>query len=96
MAQQEIPSLSRHSLVKEFKDHPKGKEFYPQLVGVIMGGTTEEPGGVKRTPEEERARKKAEMSTLVFAHDMPVYKLVLFSEGRFSEQTLNDILARVQ
>ncbi|WNG24725.1 glycosyl hydrolase [Cystobacter fuscus] len=96
VAQQEVPSLSRHSLVKEFKDHPKGKEFYPQLVGVIMGGTTEEPGGVKRTPEEERARKKAEMSTLVFAHDMPVYKLVLFSEGRFSEQTLNDILARVQ
>ncbi|EPX61838.1 Beta-glucosidase [Cystobacter fuscus DSM 2262] len=96
VAQQEVPSLSRHSLVKEFKDHPKGKEFYPQLVGVIMGGTTEEPGGVKRTPEEERARKKAEMSTLVFAHDMPVYKLVLFSEGKFSEQKLNDILARVQ
>nr|WP_269770233.1 glycoside hydrolase family 3 C-terminal domain-containing protein [Cystobacter fuscus] len=96
VAQQEVVSLSRHSLVKEFKDHPKGKEFYPQLVGVIMGGTTEESGSVKRTPEEERARKKAEMSTLVFAHDMPVYKLVLFSEGRFSEQKLNDILAQVQ
>ncbi|OJH37916.1 glycoside hydrolase family 3 C-terminal domain-containing protein [Cystobacter ferrugineus] len=96
VAQQEVVSLSRHSLVKEFKEHPKGKEFYPQLVGVIMGGATEEPGSVKRTPEEERARKKAEMSTLVFAHDMPVYKLVLFSEGKFSEQRLNDILARVQ
>jgi beta-glucosidase len=91
-----LPALTRHSMVKEFRDHPKGKAFYPRLANVIMGEASAEQQGVKRSPEEERARKKAEMSTLVFVNDMPAYKLVLFSEGKFTEQMLNDILAQVQ
>lgn len=91
-----VSVLTRHSTVKEFKNHPKGQAFYLQLAKIIMGEGYGEPSNVKRTPQEERARKKAEMSTLVFVHDMPVYKLVAFSEGKFSEQMLNDILAQVQ
>lgn len=87
--------LTRESMVKEFLNHPKGKTFYPRLKNVIMG-SFEEQSGVKRTPQEERARKKAEMSTLVFVNDMPAYKLIAFSEGRFTEEMLNDILAQVQ
>ncbi|QRN93024.1 glycoside hydrolase family 3 C-terminal domain-containing protein [Archangium violaceum] len=90
-----VPKLTRESMVKEFKNHPKGKAFYPQLKNVIMG-SFEEPTPVKRTPREEYARKKAEMSTLVFVNDMPAYKLIAFSEGKFTEQMLNDILAQVQ
>jgi beta-glucosidase len=33
---------------------------------------------------------------MVFVNDMPVYKLINFSEGKFTEQMLNDILAQVQ
>jgi beta-glucosidase len=95
-AQAAIPTLTRNSMVKEFKNHPKGEAFYSRLTKVIMGEAFEEPGSVKRTPQEERARKKAEMSTMVFVNDMPVYKLIAFSEGRFTEQMLNDILAQVQ
>ncbi|WP_257446170.1 beta-glucosidase family protein [Archangium lipolyticum] len=94
-AQVPVPKLTRESMVKEFKNHPKGKAFYPVLKNVIMG-SFEEQSSVKRTPREEHARKKAEMSTLVFVHDMPAYKLINFSEGRFTEQMLNDILAQVQ
>ncbi|SET46056.1 glycoside hydrolase family 3 C-terminal domain-containing protein [Stigmatella erecta] len=90
-----VPVLTRESLVKEFRDHPKGKEFYPRLASIIMGGAAAGTDP-KRTPQEERARKKAEMSTLVFVHDMPAYKLINFSEGKFTEQMLNDILAQVQ
>jgi beta-glucosidase len=90
-----VPKLTRESMVKEFKNHPKGQALYPQLKNVIMG-SFEEPTPVKRTPREEYARKKAEMSTLVFVNDMPAYKLIAFSEGKFTEQMLNDILAQVQ
>ena len=91
-----FPKLTRESMVKEFKNHPKGEAFYSRLAKVIMGEPSEDAQRVKRTPQEERARKKADMSTLVFVNDMPVYKLVNFSEGKFTEQMLNDILAQVQ
>ncbi|MDY7229664.1 glycoside hydrolase family 3 C-terminal domain-containing protein [Hyalangium rubrum] len=91
-----VPTLTRDSTVKEFKNHPKGQAFYMRLAKVIMGESYGTPDTVKRTPQEERARKKAEASTLVFVHDMPVYKLIAFSEGKFSEQMLNDILSQVQ
>ncbi|QRK09289.1 glycoside hydrolase family 3 C-terminal domain-containing protein [Archangium violaceum] len=90
-----VPTLTRNSMVKEFKNHPKGMEAYHLLKNVIMG-SFEEKRHVKRTPQEEYAWKKAEMSTLVFVNDMPAYKLINFSEGKFTEQMLNDILARVQ
>ncbi|KFE60866.1 glycoside hydrolase family 3 C-terminal domain-containing protein [Hyalangium minutum] len=91
-----FPKLTRESMVKEFKNHPKGEAFYSRLAKVIMGEPSPDAGQVKRTPQEERARKKADLSTLVFVNDMPVYKLVNFSEGKFTEQMLNDILAQVQ
>jgi beta-glucosidase len=95
-AQVAVPSLTRNSMVKEFRNHPKGMAFYSRLTKVIIGEAFEAPGSVKRTPQEERAWKKAEMSTMVFVNDMPVYKLINFSEGKFTEQMLNDILAQVQ
>ncbi|HYH98267.1 glycoside hydrolase family 3 C-terminal domain-containing protein [Hyalangium sp.] len=95
-AQVVVPALTRSSLLKEFKNHPKGQAFYSRLAKVITGETLEEPGRVKRTLQEERARKKAEMSTMAFVNELPVYKLIAFSEGKFTEQMLNDILAQVQ
>ncbi|WP_224242820.1 glycoside hydrolase family 3 C-terminal domain-containing protein [Hyalangium gracile] len=91
-----VPALTRHSMVKEFKNHPKGKAFYSRLTHIITGDAFTKQNPVKLTPQEERARKKAEMSTMVFVNDMPVYKLVAFSEGKFTDQMLDDILAQVQ
>jgi beta-glucosidase len=95
-SERSVPVLTRDSLVKEFKNHPKGEAFYPQLLKVLMGAPPQEQNSVKRTPHEERARKKAEMSAMVFYNDMPVYKLIPFSEGRFTEEMLDAILAQVQ
>lgn len=94
--QRTFPPLTRESMVKEFKSHPKGEAFYAQLAKIIIGEPSADAHKVKRTPQEERARKKADLSTLVFTNDMPVYKLVNFSEGKFTEQMLNDILSQVQ
>jgi hypothetical protein len=42
------------------------------------------------------AKKKADMMISAFLDDMPVYKIHTFSEGRFTEQRLEEVLSRVQ
>jgi len=71
--------LTRDSLLKEFKDHPNGKAFYPQLVEALGMG---DPDG-------------ADMAVRAFLEDMPVYKVCPFSEGRFTEEMLQDMLLKI-
>jgi beta-glucosidase len=72
-------ALTRDSLLKEFKSHPQGKAFYPELVaGFGMGD-----------PDE------VDIATRAFLEDMPVYKICAFSEGRFTEETLLEILTKM-
>jgi beta-glucosidase len=70
--------LTRDSLLKEFKNHPKGKAFYPELVaGFGMGD-----------PDE------VDIAVRAFLEDMPIYKICAFSEGRFTEERLLEILTK--
>jgi beta-glucosidase len=98
VAQLGHPSLTRHSLLKEFASHPKGKAFHLQLVEAFGFGNpyeqTEEDSTVR--PEEAAAKKKADMAVRAFLDDMPAYKVCRFSEGRFTEERLADILKQVQ
>ena len=71
--------LTRDSLLKEFKNHPKGKAFYSELVvGFGMGD-----------PDE------VDIAVRAFLEDMPIYKVCAFSEGRLTEERLLEILAKV-
>jgi beta-glucosidase len=71
--------LTRDSLLKEFKNHPKGKAFYSELVaGFGMGD-----------PDE------VDIAVRAFLEDMPIYKVCAFSEGRLTEERLSEILAKV-
>jgi beta-glucosidase len=71
--------LTRDSLLKEFRSHPKGGAFYRQLAEAFGLGNPEE----------------ADMAVRAFLDDMPVYKVCAFSEGRFTEEALKDILDKV-
>ena len=76
----DVLPLTRDSLLKEFKHHPKGKAFYPELVaGFGMGD-----------PDE------VDLAVRAFLEDMPVYKVCAFSEGRFTEERLNEILRQLR
>lgn len=77
---QDCAPLTRDSLLKEFSNHPKGKAFHPQLVEAFGMGNPDE----------------ADMAVRAFLDDMPVYKVCAFSEGRFTEEMLEDILKKVQ
>jgi beta-glucosidase len=98
VAQLGHPGLARHSLLKEFAKHPKGKAFHLQLVEAFgFGNPYEQTEDVSTlTPEEAADKKKADMAVRAFLDDMPVYKVCRFSEGRFTEERLEDILKQVQ
>ena len=76
----DCPPLTRDSLLKEFKNHPKGKAFYPELVAAFGMGNPDE----------------VDIAVRAFLEDMPIYKVCAFSEGRFTEQKLNEILTNVE
>ena len=80
LTKQDCAPLTRYSLLKEFENHPKGKAFYPQLAEAFGLGKPDE----------------ADMAGRAFLDDMPVYKVCAFSEGKFTEQMLNEILKQVQ
>ena len=79
-------------------DHPKGKAFHIQLVEAFgLGNPYEQTGDTSTlTQEEAAAKRKADMAVKAFLDDMPVYKVCPFSEGKFTEQSLEDVLKQVQ
>jgi beta-glucosidase len=88
------PKLTNTSMLKDFQNHPKGKAFYPRLL---------EATGMKipslsdaHSPEELAEKRKARMAVMAFLDDMVVNKLSAFSEGRFSDEELMEILRQVQ
>jgi beta-glucosidase len=92
------PHLTRNSLLKDFKRHPKGKVFYPQLAEAFDLGIPDEQVEVDSnlTPDETAAKKKADMMIKAFLDDMPVYKVCAFSAGKFAEERLEAILEKTK
>jgi len=90
--------LDRDSLLKDFLRHPKGKLFYHELAQAFGVGVPEETNADRKsdTAEGTSARTKEDIAVTAFLHDMPVYKVCAFSEGRFTEERLNEILKQVQ
>jgi beta-glucosidase len=92
------PRLTRHSLLKEFASHPKGKAFHLQLVEAFgLGNPYVQSEDLSTlTPEEVSARKKADMAVKAFLDDMPAYKVCRFSEDKFTEKMLESILKQAE
>ncbi|HEY5812078.1 MAG TPA: glycoside hydrolase family 3 C-terminal domain-containing protein, partial [Terrimicrobiaceae bacterium] len=91
--QQSFPKLTSTSMLKAFRDHPKGAQFYPELLKAT-GLDVSPPSDP--SSENDTAKEKAEMAMMVFLNDMPANKLSAFSQGKFSDQRLLEILAQAQ
>jgi beta-glucosidase len=89
------PKLTEYSTLKEFRDHPKGKAIYPQLIQAI-GFSAPISTKTELSPEELKAKKKSDLMLLIFANELPIKKLIPISEGKFTEQMLADILKAVE
>jgi beta-glucosidase len=80
VTEQDCAPLNRYSLLKDFENHPKGKAFYPQLAEAFGLGNPAE----------------VDVAVRAFLDDMPVYKVHAFSEGKFTEEMLKEILNQIQ
>jgi beta-glucosidase len=91
-AARRYPKPTRQSMLKEFGQYPSTMASYrPLLDGLIalFSGTSDTSA---LTPEQRKARDMAE----AFLSELPVWKLPLMSQGRFTEEQLEALLAQVR
>ena len=88
------PKLTRTSMLKDFQNHPKGRAFYRQLLEASGMDIPSESDAL--SPEEAAERRKLRMFVLAFLDEMLVKKLPALSEGKFTDEKLDEILQQVQ
>jgi beta-glucosidase len=86
------PPITRESMLKEFAEHPRTTAQYRQLLDGLIAGFSGTSDVAAATPEQRKARDMAE----AFLSELPVWKLPIMSQGKFSEQQLAALLAQVE
>jgi beta-glucosidase len=89
-----MSKLMKTSMLKDFQNHPKGQAFYGELLEAIgmQIPSVEEGLSAEATAE----KKKARMAVMAFLDEMIVNKIPAFSEGRFTDERLDQILREVE
>ena len=85
------PPLTRDSMLKDFAEHPKAKAVYPELLESLIKVFSGAASAAAETPEQRKARDMA----AAFLSELPVWKLPLMSQGKFTEAELAELLGRV-
>ena len=88
------PQLTRTSMLKDFQNHPKGRAFYGELLDAIGMKIPSVDEGL--SAEAAAEKKKTRMAVMAFLDEMIVNKIPAFSEGRFTDDRLDEILREVQ
>jgi beta-glucosidase len=86
------PPITRESMLKELADHPRTQAQYRPLLDGLIAGFSGTADVAALTPEQRKARDMAE----AFLSELPLWKLPIMSQGKFSEQQLAALLAQVQ
>lgn len=86
----QYPALTRNSLLIEFAKNPKGKAFYDQVINQMYSYMKIDPNA--KVDDETR---KAINSMKLYINDTPVYKFVLMTEGKFTDEMLDATLKAV-
>jgi beta-glucosidase len=88
------PKLTRASMLKDFQNHPKGRAFYRELLDAIGMQIPSVEEGL--SAEAAAEKKKARMAVMAFLDEMIVNKIPAFSEGKFTDKRLEEILREAQ
>jgi beta-glucosidase len=91
---QAYPTLTRNSMLKDFQNHPKGSAFYPQLLEASGMDIPSESDAL--SPQDAAEKRKLRMFVMAFLNEMLVKKLPAISEGKFTDEKLDEILQQVQ
>ena len=81
-------------MLKDFQHHPKGREFYRELLEATGMQIPSLDEGL--SAEAAAEKKKARMAVMAFLDEMIVNKIPAFSEGRFTDERLEEILREAQ
>ena len=80
-------------MLKDFQNHPKGQAFYgglwTQLAWKSLPWT-------RLSAEAAAGKRRRRMAVMAFLDEMIVNKIPAFSEGRFTDERLDEILREVQ
>jgi beta-glucosidase len=88
------PQLMKTSMLKDFQNHPKGRAFYGELLDATGMKIPSVEEGL--SAEAAAEKKKARMAVMAFLDEMIVNKIPAFSEGKFTDDRLDEILREVQ
>ncbi|HWO11542.1 MAG TPA: glycoside hydrolase family 3 C-terminal domain-containing protein [Polyangiaceae bacterium] len=86
------PPLSRESRFKDFAEHPRARGVYRQELDALIALFAGTADASADTPEQRKARDMAE----AFLSELPLWKLPMLSQGKFSEADVEALLARVR
>ncbi|THU36115.1 glycosyl hydrolase [Niastella caeni] len=87
------PKLTRYSMLKEFAKNPANKALYNELMNVALSTRTELTATGNETEQERKGRLVR--FTITF-NNMPVYKLIARTKGKFTEDMLAEIIKRAE
>lgn len=87
------PLLTRNSLVKAFTEQSQAKPVYDEILNmalVAFGQGGEEKG----TAEQIASQRKVRAMFTAFIREMPVWKIMGFSGGTFTEEKMTEFINR--
>ena len=86
-------TLSRDSMIKEFKGNPNCPDAYGQFL-MSFGYDLNAQPPKDETPQEKTEREKSERGFLAFLNDMPIRKIPAFSQGKFNDAMLEGFVQK--
>jgi beta-glucosidase len=88
------PHITRDSNFAEVEQHPRGKPVYDAFIARMLGNQPKLED-LKLSPADYAAAKKARETMLVFVREIPMGKMVMLSQGAFTEEALQGILTAI-
>ncbi|EDY84828.1 Glycosyl hydrolase family 3 N terminal domain protein [Verrucomicrobiia bacterium DG1235] len=89
-----LPPITPMSTFAEVERHPTGKPIYDNFIAQMQGDQPKLED-LELSPDEYAAAKKGRETMLVFLREIPLKKLVMLSQGAFTEEAMLGIIRAV-
>lgn len=89
-----LPKITRKSTFADLERHPRGKPIYDRFIAQMLGSQPKLED-MNLSPQDYAAAKKGRETMLIFIREIPLEKMVMMSQGAFTEEALQGILAAI-
>lgn len=88
------PKITRKSTFGDLERHPRGKPIFDGFIAQVLGSQPKLED-MNLSPQDYAAAKKARETMIIFLREITLEKMVMMSQGAFTEDALQGILAAV-